>query len=227
VKPFLALVGGFVVSLGMFVFGVVFATSLLTAEPVRRPGPSVDVAGLWTEQPRTVNTASQDLERLPAAPLASGPEASDAVGAVSEASPRPGPDETVVTGALEPAPAREQQAAMAELSAAHVEWCSRRYRSYRVGDNSYTPYAGGRRPCVSPYSGDVISAVEGVPATDSVVYAEQAGDPSLPSPEWVSAGPMDDFTSEHVADCFSRYRSYRPEDNTYQPYGGGPRRQCR
>ncbi|MER9232266.1 BA14K family protein [Mesorhizobium sp. M0622] len=21
--------------------------------------------------------------------------------------------------------------------------------------------------------------------------------------------------------CFSRYRSYRPEDNTYQPYSGG------
>ncbi|MER9071791.1 BA14K family protein [Mesorhizobium sp. M0904] len=22
------------------------------------------------------------------------------------------------------------------------------------------------------------------------------------------------------------YRSYRPEDNSYQPYSGGPRRQC-
>ncbi|MER8725965.1 BA14K family protein [Mesorhizobium sp. M1027] len=26
--------------------------------------------------------------------------------------------------------------------------------------------------------------------------------------------------------CFSRYRSYRPEDNSYQPHSGGPRRQC-
>ncbi|MER9869926.1 BA14K family protein [Mesorhizobium sp. M0136] len=26
--------------------------------------------------------------------------------------------------------------------------------------------------------------------------------------------------------CFSRYRSYRPADNTYQPYSGGPRSQC-
>ncbi|WP_363220799.1 BA14K family protein [Mesorhizobium sp.] len=31
---------------------------------------------------------------------------------------------------------------------------------------------------------------------------------------------------DHVQYCFSRYRSYRPEDNSYQPYSGGPRRQC-
>ena len=33
--------------------------------------------------------------------------------------------------------------------------------------------------------------------------------------------------SDHASYCFSRYRSYRPEDNTYQPFGGGPRQQCR
>ncbi|CAH2409678.1 Lectin-like protein BA14k [Mesorhizobium escarrei] len=26
--------------------------------------------------------------------------------------------------------------------------------------------------------------------------------------------------------CFNRHRSYRPEDSSYQPYSGGPRRQC-
>lgn len=30
----------------------------------------------------------------------------------------------------------------------------------------------------------------------------------------------------HAQDCFARYRSYNPEDNTYQPFGGGPRLQC-
>lgn len=30
----------------------------------------------------------------------------------------------------------------------------------------------------------------------------------------------------HVRWCMDRYRSYRPQDNTYQPYNG-PRRQCR
>ena len=38
------------------------------------------------------------------------------------------------------------------LSNAHVAWCHNRWRSYRVSDNSYQPYNGPRRICVSPYS---------------------------------------------------------------------------
>ena len=130
----------------------------------------------------------------------------------------------------------EQAAAWAELSAAHVEWCSRRYRSYDVGDNSYTPYSGGRRPCVSPYSGEIAPAARDLApaaedpqpsAGDAVLYAGQADGPSSPSVEWVSVAESGFASPDHVAECFSRYRSYRPEDNTYQPYGGGPRRQCR
>lgn len=34
----------------------------------------------------------------------------------------------------------------------HVEWCSDRWRSYRVSDNSYQPSNGPRQRCVSPYS---------------------------------------------------------------------------
>lgn len=34
------------------------------------------------------------------------------------------------------------------------------------------------------------------------------------------------FSGDHVDSCFSRYRSYDPQDNTYQPFDGGPRRQC-
>lgn len=34
---------------------------------------------------------------------------------------------------------------------AHVEWCYARYRSYRAYDNSYQPYNGPRRACISPY----------------------------------------------------------------------------
>ncbi len=36
-------------------------------------------------------------------------------------------------------------------TSAHVAWCQARYRSYRVGDNSFQPYHGPRRVCVSPY----------------------------------------------------------------------------
>jgi len=35
---------------------------------------------------------------------------------------------------------------------AHIRWCSERYRSYRVRDNTYQPTRGPRRQCVSPYS---------------------------------------------------------------------------
>lgn len=35
---------------------------------------------------------------------------------------------------------------------AHMRWCSERYRSYRVRDNTYQPTRGPRRQCVSPYS---------------------------------------------------------------------------
>jgi len=39
------------------------------------------------------------------------------------------------------------------LSAAHVNWCENRWRSYRVSDNSFQPLNGPRQVCVSPYGG--------------------------------------------------------------------------
>lgn len=33
----------------------------------------------------------------------------------------------------------------------HIDWCYARYRSYRASDNTFQPYNGPRRPCVSPY----------------------------------------------------------------------------
>lgn len=37
------------------------------------------------------------------------------------------------------------------LSQAHYRWCDNRYRSYRGYDNTFQPYNGPRKPCVSPY----------------------------------------------------------------------------
>lgn len=37
------------------------------------------------------------------------------------------------------------------MSSAHVAWCYDRWRSYREWDNTYQPYHGPRRECVSPY----------------------------------------------------------------------------
>lgn len=36
-------------------------------------------------------------------------------------------------------------------SASHIRWCSDRYRSYRLSDNSYQPNAGTRQSCNSPF----------------------------------------------------------------------------
>ena len=33
----------------------------------------------------------------------------------------------------------------------HVRWCFARYRSYRAYDDTFQPYYGPRRACVSPY----------------------------------------------------------------------------
>lgn len=33
----------------------------------------------------------------------------------------------------------------------HANWCYARYRSYRAYDNTFQPYNGGRRQCISPY----------------------------------------------------------------------------
>lgn len=36
--------------------------------------------------------------------------------------------------------------------ASHIDWCNRRYRSYRIHDNTFQPYRGARMECWSPYS---------------------------------------------------------------------------
>jgi len=34
---------------------------------------------------------------------------------------------------------------------AHLSWCYAKYKSYRDWDNSWQPYHGPRKPCISPY----------------------------------------------------------------------------
>jgi len=52
----------------------------------------------------------------------------------------------IVGGAL------SQQAPVRTMNSAHVQWCYNRFRSYRSSDNTFQPYNGPRRPCISPYS---------------------------------------------------------------------------
>nr|WP_258123278.1 BA14K family protein [Mesorhizobium onobrychidis] len=116
------------------------------------------------------------------------------------------------------------------MPAAHVEWCASRYRSYRPSDDHYTPYSGEQRPCISPYFDAGATDRAAQPPDDGASYVE-ANDTwpmggYVPSDEGALHGDGAQLSSDHVDYCFSRYRSYRPEDNTYQPYSGGPRRQC-
>jgi hypothetical protein len=249
-KALLAILGGFVLTLAIFLSGAAVAAWFLTAKPVQEAGLNMDQSEVWTEEPRAVDPA-QGFERLPARPVAPDPNKSAefeveiagkqaaelmadnelAPAAANEAAEPLSSEtlDTTVTGSIQPVNGEEQPAPLRELDAAHVEWCANRYRSYRPRDDSYTPYSGGRRICVSPYTdagaeptGDVSPPPD---AVDS--YAEDPGQSFEMEFASTDAGEGAYVTQDHVSYCFSRYRSYRPEDNTYQPYGGGPRRQCR
>ena len=198
-KAVLALIGGFVLTLAVFASGLAFAAWLIVAKPVHQAKPADCVSPVWTKDEKTVDKAAQGLARGAAAPAA--PDSAMRVQA---------PDPTN-RSAVAPDAVEEQQV---RLPPAHVSWCADRYRSYNPDDNSYRSYSGQQRPCVSPYLDT--TADHGTQQPAEVSYVEGG------------AGPLvaEDFSDNHVQSCFSRYRSYRPEDNSYQPYSGGPRRQC-
>ncbi|WP_254027573.1 BA14K family protein [Mesorhizobium ventifaucium] len=232
-KAFSAVLGGFVLTLAVFASGLAFAIWILSAEPVRQAAPTSSVAELWPREPRKVNPASQRLERLPArevpevaavpadqAPFDQAPVDRAAKPADAAAS---SPDITATASIKPTTPATDEQQAM---PAAHVEWCASRYRSYRPSDDHYTSYSGEQRPCISPYLEAGAAERVAEPADDSASYVQATEtwsmDGDVPADETGGAW----LPPDHVEYCFSRYRSYRPEDNSYQPYSGGPRRQC-
>lgn len=191
-KAALGIFAGFLVSLGMFCFGVVFATSLLKVDAPRELGQTQDVTDLWTNRPQKPATGTQYLTRLP--PSQVPPSSVDA------------PDKPVVDLTTTASVSTEVEKPIGSTSILHVEWCHSRYRSYREEDNYYTSYSGFLRPCVSPFSRKSLD-------TQDLTEAAVGNDLVL--------------TANHISDCFRRYRSYSPDDNSYQPHGGGPRRQCR
>ncbi|MBB6356699.1 BA14K family protein [Aminobacter aganoensis] len=216
-RPLLIAVSGLGLALVMFVSGLIAATAFFTAEPERQLALSTD--DVWTDRPLKVNPATQEFDRLAARP-------------VPQQVPARAPTQRTVTSVVadtaktEPplpeASTQPQQGLQAETTTAHLQWCSDRYRSYRPDDNSYTSYSGERRECLSPYLG------AGDGSADEYTYEETTYRPSQAQPELAYASEDAAYVgADHVDYCFSRYRSYRPEDNTYQPYDGGPRRQCR
>ncbi|HTV71007.1 MAG TPA: BA14K family protein [Rhizobiaceae bacterium] len=269
--PILAMIGGFVLAAGMFAGGLLFAVLFfMPGEPARDLGLTENVADVWTNVPKAVDAGVQAYERVePVADP--GKKTSDAAndvegaGIVREANAgkREGaPNSGVVTihdgktvttidtmtTAAVPAVAEEPTAdeavdnpAAARLLQAHQDWCARRYRSYDASTNSYSPYAGGRRDCFSPYVAEY-AALTGADAPfdpnvrfapladeESGVIEAAVGEAFAVEQDGFGVDDANGYTvidDQHIRNCFSRYQSYRPEDNTYQPYGGGPRRVC-
>ena len=111
------------------------------------------------------------------------------------------PKISVVSRKSDPAPL-ETATSEAAPPREHLNWCSQRYRSYNAGSNTYRAFSGEMRACISP-------------------YWEQA-DGHEETFATASASATEHSTSSW---CAARYQSYRPEDNSYQPFDG-PRRQC-
>jgi len=231
-RPFLAFVGGFVLSLAIFFSGIVMAIAYFHAEPVKIRQVQQDVAGLWTAQPQRVDRAAQTLQRVA---VDSGQAEAKQSRVVQQDEEVDGDTDlsagaevdAMTTAAVDSRPDPALRSPDTEAMAiAHSDWCGSRYRSYRARDDSYTPYSGGRRRCISPYSeaaqGNAASPVSAEPEADG--YADAEEEPISAYLEYASDAVQID--GDHIDYCLSRYRSYRPEDNSYQPFGGGPRRQC-
>lgn len=221
-KFVVAILGGLVLTLAVFAGGAFTAVSFLSAEPASEQPTNQDTAGIWAIEPVHVDPDVQSYERLP--PRL--PEDDSAIATALNDDPRRVEVEEVIdftaTGSISADQASDSNhVADRDLIEGHIVWCSDRYRSYRVEDNSYQPYQGERQDCLSPYMEAVVASDEaGRLANDenverSVLISSYAG-------EATGNASSDD----HVRYCLDRYRSYRVEDNTYQPYGGGPRRQC-
>ena len=74
----------------------------------------------------------------------------------------------------------------------------------------------------------VAQVAPAVPLMPPLPVAPGAPPIAPPPPLILLPPPPEDssqYASRHYDWCASRYRSYRPYDNTYQPYRG-PRRQC-
>lgn len=238
-KTIAALIAGLLLSLTTFVAGLALALTFLNVGEPEHRLDARNTAALWSTEPVAVDKKSQSFERVPArvVPKAEKVAAINNIGGMGAKGVKTAQREEVAmvdpvtTGAIEETAAKP--AAATWRSTAHADWCSRRYRSYNAQDNSYRPYGGGRRPCKSPYSSvnTADAPVEASGKTEAVTAArdQPVVDPEPDAVEQVAyeetASPYID--ADHVQACFDRYRSYRPEDNTYQPFDGGPRRQCR
>src|SRR5690606_31773619 len=162
-KYVLATLCGMATTLCVFASGVAFALAFFWAEPVSVERPGTATALHFPAEPTTVDTAEQDYERIDGlVAVATTIQAEAAEPEMSEI----GMDGAaqMQTASLTGEGDMESQGDIDQdtyaLNPQHVAWCSNRYRSYRPENNAYTPYSGGSRECISPFSDDMASVDE-------------------------------------------------------------------
>ncbi len=145
-KPILLLLGSLVLLVLVFLSGVIITANVI-AEPEPHKFAHMDTPDLWTSQPKAVDTASQNYQRLPTAtPPASVAAETQTTPAVQQTAAGAAVDHTM-TASIDPQQPgsvpqpQEQRKAMVEPR--HADWCYTRYKSYRIEDNSYQPLSGG------------------------------------------------------------------------------------
>lgn len=153
-------------------------------------------ARIWTSAPIRIDPAAQNFERLAA--VAPAPASSQTL-AIRDA--------LTVQSHAGTANMDRSVAPTASVTASTANsLCQQRYRSYRDEDNTYQPLSGGpRRQCELDASTSPVSSAPAATASDAV-----ADNSSLDRDAW----------------CSTRYSSYDPSEETYQPFGGGSRRIC-
>jgi hypothetical protein len=242
VKAILLLLASLVFLVTIFMCGVFF-TAYVIAEPEPHKFAHIDTPDLWTSKPVKVATDGQSYDRLPAVESARSVPASDLPGprgiADQQAANVQSPDvDQTVTGSLDPQDAAGeadvnavQTASGGAVDPARAEWCYARYRSYRVEDNSYQPFSGGpRRQCEAP-GAQAHQAASALPRGQGYDAGMQDADTEEEQAQLVAGrattmGGAQVQGASHEDWCLARYRSYRAEDNSYQPFDGGPRRAC-
>lgn len=218
-KTVLQLLAASALSAGMVIGGVVIASAALSPEEETHQFTGLDIRDLWTAEPVRIDRAAQNLERLPPRYASH----------VVMREPEPQVQETAANSAQEDLGSRIAQidltstgavydepseASLDTLSPQHIGWCSQRYRSYDSLDNTYRSFNGELRDCVSPYEIEA-PAEHGEGEAEIMTVSSES-----------SSSDGYSLQEDHVVSCMERYRSYRASDNTYQPYGGGPRQPC-
>ncbi|MER8579591.1 BA14K family protein [Mesorhizobium sp. M1423] len=213
-KYLVAALSGFALTLCIFVGGAAFAITYFTAKPVPVQRPTADAAMVSPTKAVQLDTTPYDFERVEGQPAAEPRKQEQAI------EPAAVVDDTAIASNSAP-----QISPPTTLSNDHVNWCIHRYRSYRSEDNSHRSYSGDLRECISPFSDHKVASRLSSASREKAAVIEASA--SGADPGYIEAAASGENSSaEHVQYCYRHYRSYRPEDNTYQPFGGGPRRQC-